>query len=350
MLAALLTLLPLGKWPGSQGNQDRILYDLFYGRYLVNATNSFAVEFGGCPGIPGSNTLRLRKSTLHNWGKVKYRPWRTLLMDGWRGCDPHSPNTTFGQLHSHRKSDMLSFHRETITSENIVALFDKYGVPERPDYVSIDLDSIDLWVLQAILRSRYRPRVFTIEYNSNYFTSEMLTFPNPETMHMFPWQATKVKHLGSVCYMGASFGAIQRVAQEHNYAIVNLTRGLDLFLVDRAYWTWPVPKVRELRDAGGGVQKCLNLPMTADMAVNLLDYDVYANGEAAAAAAAMPKQAHTELVCRARQSARRRLRKIASKSNKDVFRKIKLPLQCPCFWQLKNLPDIDCSTVSGTSR
>jgi hypothetical protein len=59
----------------------------------------------------------------------------------------------------------FQFHKAWIGSDTIVELFERYNVPAEVDYVSIDLDSVDLWVLRSLLSppSKYRPRVFTIE-------------------------------------------------------------------------------------------------------------------------------------------------------------------------------------------
>ena len=81
--------------------------------------------------------------------KSKYN-WSGLLMDG-----------------GHTNAS-INLHREIITSANVVELFGKHAVPYEPDYVSIDIDSTDLWILRAVLASAYRPRVLTVEYNCVY--------------------------------------------------------------------------------------------------------------------------------------------------------------------------------------
>ena len=69
----------------------------------------------------------------------------------------------------------INLHKETITAENIIQLFEKYNVPVAPDYVSIDIDSTDLWVFRSVVSSKYRPRVVTVEYNMNYPMNSTLT-------------------------------------------------------------------------------------------------------------------------------------------------------------------------------
>ena len=59
--------------------------------------------------------------------------------------------------------------QEEITSENVVAVFLKYGVPEEPDLVSIDVDSCDIFVFLSLTSplSPFRPRVVQIEFNGS---------------------------------------------------------------------------------------------------------------------------------------------------------------------------------------
>ena len=60
-----------------------------------------------------------------------------------------------------------------LTPENIGEAFRSAGVPEDVDYVSIDVDSIDVWLLHGLLSSGYRPRVLSVEFNRN-FNADML--------------------------------------------------------------------------------------------------------------------------------------------------------------------------------
>ena len=259
-----------GKWPGSQGNQEDILQDIFYGR--IGTANRFCVEFGGCPGVPGSNTVRLRTNNtvplrvLPRYKSV-HTQWSGLLMEGSSGCHPK------------RIPQGTQFATEWIGSNTIVEIFEKYGVPAEVDYVSIDLDTVDLWVLRALLTppSNYRPRVFTIEYNSNFGSEVAITMPDPATMPVAPYNLSTehIVHPGTpraysaaLCYQGATARAIKLVADEFGYVIINKTLGLDLFLVRKDLWRWSVPTLEEL-----AVTRCMNAPMTAGMAINLLDFE-----------------------------------------------------------------------------
>lgn len=123
----------------SQTMQDGVLEAIFE---HIGTTNKYYVEFGfdadSFEGSIGSNTRNL-------YGQG----WTGLLMDG--GYENAS----------------INLHKEFLTDRNIVELFDKYLVPRAPDYVSIDVDSCDIWILLQLTKA-YRPRVITVEYNSNF--------------------------------------------------------------------------------------------------------------------------------------------------------------------------------------
>tara|TARA_B110001452_G_scaffold16211_1_gene13301 strand:- start:2433 stop:2918 length:486 start_codon:yes stop_codon:yes gene_type:complete len=122
----------------SQGGQHHVLRWLFK---TIGTTNRYYVEFGFNPNEhcrgSGPNSCSL-------W----LEGWDGLLLDG----------------NSHNES--INLHTHFLSSANIVSLFRRYRVPESPDYVSVDIDSTDLWILRSILASVYRPRVISVEFNS----------------------------------------------------------------------------------------------------------------------------------------------------------------------------------------
>ena len=136
----------------SQGGQDGVLGAIFAQIGTVN-TPPLAVEFGfdsdSLTGGFGSNVANL----------VLHQGWRALLLDGGH------------------ENPAINLHREFLTAANIVEVFTRHGVPPEPDYVSIDLDSTDLWVFRALLKS-FRARVFSVEYNSHFPLDAAITFPD----------------------------------------------------------------------------------------------------------------------------------------------------------------------------
>jgi len=107
----------------SQSVQDGIIENIFKN---IGTTNKFCVEFGfnstTLEGGSGSNTANL----ILNEG------WEALLLDG-SNSNPE-----------------INLHQVFLTPENIVETFNKYNVPKDLDYLSIDVDSIDLWLLKFI--------------------------------------------------------------------------------------------------------------------------------------------------------------------------------------------------------
>ena len=234
----------------SQGCQDGILGEIF--RHVPTGNDPpFAVECGfnadSLVGGSGSNVARL----------VLEEGWRALLLDAGH------------------ENAAINLHREFLASNTVVAVLGRYGVPDEPDYVSIDLDSTDLWIFRAIV-SRYRARVFSVEYNCHFPFGAAITFPDDPAE---TWE----KDRG----YGASLDALALVAVEHGYSLVAVAHGLDLFFVRNDFLEdgsgLPAPGLETWRgDTGCVTHPRLERPERAGM---FLDYDVWrrTGGDVAAA-------------------------------------------------------------------
>jgi hypothetical protein len=178
----------------SQGGQDGILAEVFS---HIGTTNRFFVEVGfNTEGFEqGSNTYY-----WHEQG------WNGVMFDA-----AHGPNTSIGLV------------RAFLTPETITAELKDAGVPPEPDYVSIDIDSQDLWLLRALLApdSGYRPRVVTVEYNAHFPIGAMYTL---RPGRAYGWDGFDLAY-------GAAAGALRRVAESAGYRVVYLVGHLDMVLV-----------------------------------------------------------------------------------------------------------------------
>lgn len=175
----------------SQFNQDDVLKRIFD---EIGTTNKFCVEFGHDSNEFGSaNTGNLRTK----------EGWSGILFDG-----------------SHENPE-INLHKEFITSKNIVDIFDKYNVPLEPDYVSIDIDSTDLWVFRSLIMSKYKPRVVTVEYNCYFPWGSYMTIPDDPN---FQWN--QKDHV-----YGASLTALYSVGREFGYNLVYVDYPADAFFV-----------------------------------------------------------------------------------------------------------------------
>ena len=193
-----LVLRPRGTY--SQAQQDTILARIFS---TMAPINKVCVEFGfnstDLTGGSGSNAARL------------------ILEEGWSG-------TFFDQTY---ENPAIHLYREHLTPDNIAAVFARYKIPRDLDYLSIDVDSIDLWLWRALLETDYRPSVVSVEYNSNYGLTESVT-ARPDTVNR-----------NDQCY-GASLAALYRLGMAFEYALVDVEPGLDLFFVQADRWPGPV--------------------------------------------------------------------------------------------------------------
>ena len=164
----------------SQGMQDGVI-DFICEH--IEITNKYCIEFG-YDSTSWDNCLPNTKYLVHE------RKWNHLLMD--ENC--HNPD--------------INLYRHFITSENVCELFQQYDVPKEPGYISIDLDSTDIWVTDALLKN-YRPSFFSVEFNPIFPIDAAMAFPN---------DADEFWHMDRV--MGSSLKALNMMAQNHGYSLV----------------------------------------------------------------------------------------------------------------------------------
>ena len=171
------------------------IYDFIFEN--IGTTNLFLVDFGaGGLGSQMSNS----KSLIE-------RGWRGVRMDG--NPDPDT-----------------DIKKEFITQENILKLFKKYDVPEELDFLSVDIDGNDYWVLKKIL-SVYSPRVICAEFNGTikHGVSKAIKY-NPK----HEW--------GNNDYYGFSFEAGKKLAQEFDYAVVLQINSTNMYFVRKDLVDW----------------------------------------------------------------------------------------------------------------
>jgi len=159
----------------SQKGQDSILKHIFD---TIGTTNKYYVEFGAADGIVSSNT----------WHFKNHENWNGLLMDI-----------------DHENID-INLHRHKITKENIIELFKQHNVPIQFDFLCIDIDGNDYWILSEILK-HYSPRVIMIETNVRFDPTESIVMkydPN------FMWNGYD--------WYGASPLAIKKLCDVYNYS------------------------------------------------------------------------------------------------------------------------------------
>lgn len=165
----------------SQGGQDGIIETITENIFIEN---KFCVEFGydtndltgGC----GPNCANL----------VINKKWNNLYV----GNTYEVPS--------------INLYKHFLSTDNILDIFAKYNVPINLGYISVDVDSTDLWLINKILEV-YKPSFFSTEYNPNIPHEYAITFPNNTNEY---WQGDKV--------FGASLKCFDIVAKKYDYSLV----------------------------------------------------------------------------------------------------------------------------------
>lgn len=169
----------------SQNGEDGVIGAIFR---KIKTTNRFFVEFGVETGGE-CNTLLLYAEG-----------WKGLLMDlGY-------------------SNPKIGLYQETVTAENINALFKKYQVPLEFDLLSIDVDRNDFYLWMAL---NYRPRIVVIEFNATLGPSKDKVVLYDPHAH---WDFTN--------YFGASLLAFYKLGRKKGYSLIYADRtGTNLFFI-----------------------------------------------------------------------------------------------------------------------
>lgn len=224
----------------SQSYQD-VLLDHVFGHIGTARRPGFCVEFGfnasTLDGGSGANVARL----------VLHHGWNALLLD------------------AEHENHAINLHRAMLTTDTILDVFRDHQVPRDLEYISIDVDSTDLWLFRRLL-PEYRAAVYSVEYNPAFPLEQAITFPNDLREH---WQFDRG--------YGASLRALTLVAAEQGYSLLWVVPSLDAFfirndLVDDGSpdivppWEWWRPTT------GHRIHPPLKTPARAGL---FLDYEVF---------------------------------------------------------------------------
>lgn len=187
----------------SQHGEDGVIQEIFK---QVPAPHKFIVEFGAHDGVKMSNSRDL----ILNHG------WKAFLIE----ADPRFFKKLRNVYRGHNQVQTLF---SMVTEENINLLFRGAGVPKDFEVLSVDVDSIDYYLWNAL--AEFRPRLVIIECNA-------MIPPN----RSYVVAKEKAFSLGGTSQEGASFKAFVDLAKKKGYTLVytELT-GANLFFLDNQY-------------------------------------------------------------------------------------------------------------------
>ncbi|MGI9105023.1 MAG: hypothetical protein ACR2G4_02115 [Pyrinomonadaceae bacterium] len=179
-----------GKDQFSNFNKERILQK-YIARLLPEGRSRTAVDIGAGDGVSGSNTY-------------------ALFSRGWRGVGFEGSNRKVSRLaQAYKYYPEVSACNCVVTPSNIVPLLHAYNIEREFGVLSLDIDSYDYWVLDAVLHE-FRPRLIITELN------EKIPPPIKFVVNYDP--AFRLTHH----FFGYSIASLAELAERYNYAILRL--------------------------------------------------------------------------------------------------------------------------------
>jgi hypothetical protein len=138
-----------------------------------------------------------------------------LMKDDWQGfvIDGSKANTNrLMSSYFYWKHHLLA-KQAFITRENVDKVLQESGFDEDLGILSVDIDGVDYFVLEAI--TSYKPRILILEFNSVFGGERKITVP-----YRADFYRTKAHH--SNLYWGASLPAMTYLAERKGYALVGI--------------------------------------------------------------------------------------------------------------------------------
>ena len=150
-----------------------------------------AVDIGAGDGVRGSNTY-------------------ALFSNGWRGVGFEGSNRKVCKLAAaYKYYPQVSAANCVVTPENVVSLLKAYNIEREFGVLSLDIDSYDYWVLDALL-AEFRPRLVVTEINEK--------IPPPVKFVVKYDPAFQMTHH----FFGYSIQSLADLCARHDYAILEV--------------------------------------------------------------------------------------------------------------------------------
>jgi hypothetical protein len=191
-----LRLLGSGYKVFSQNQEDGMIAEVFR---RIGTTSQRFIEFGVEDGLECNSAF--------------------LLMQGWRGAWIEGSDRNAVKARAAFGAYPVAIVGRYITVENADALIAELAKGEELDLLSIDVDSIDYWLWQAI--TTVKPRLVVIEYNATWPPSVCKTVAHDPARG---WDGSN--------FYGASLGALEALGRAKGYCLVGCSlAGVNAFFV-----------------------------------------------------------------------------------------------------------------------
>jgi len=180
---------PLTKKVNSNFNEEPLINT--YLRELAPLEN-YTIDIAAGDGVTMSNTYALFKK-------------------GYKGLGVEFDAHKFYRLaFNYRNFSEVQLAKCMVTPLNILSLFAGYQVPEKPGFLSLDIDGYDHFVLDVLL-SKYRPTLICVEIN------EKIPPPIKFTVKFDPSYRWVEDH-----FYGQSISQLHTLCEKYKYSLINL--------------------------------------------------------------------------------------------------------------------------------
>lgn len=191
----------------SQNGEDGII-DYLCTR--LSRADRYFVEIGAANGLENNTT----------WLAIARR-YSGLMIDGDPGKVAECEQT-FARLNWALHFATLMINRDNVAEVSRLALL------RNPDVFSLDIDSIDYYVAEALLQTGFKPKIFVVEYNSAFGPERSVTVPYKQPFN-------RHREHPSGYYFGVSVSALRRLFDRYGYRFVTVdANGVNAFFVDPA--------------------------------------------------------------------------------------------------------------------
>ncbi len=185
----------------SQYGEDGIVQKIFE---MMGTKSKIAVEFGAWNGIHLSNTANL-------W--INDKSWRAVLIESDQKKFDELKNTLDG---ADVQCLAIQAYVGIEADNSIEYLLKTFNVEDSIDLMSIDIDGNEYYIFESL--KTLRPRLIICEYNPTI----------PVTMDVYAPYSESNK-------LGASVGALNRIAEEKGYKLIALTNTNAFFVINSEF-------------------------------------------------------------------------------------------------------------------
>jgi len=175
------------------------IYSNFDEQSIINGyLKTLGVESGYCVDIAASDGIEMSNTC-------------SLFNSGWGGLAVEYDAQKFAALADNFGDfSNVNLAKCMVTPQNVLSLLSANEIPEKFDFLNLDIDGYDYFVLEQMLE-RYRPKLICAEIN------EKIPPPVKFTVKWNPSYSWATDH-----FYGQSISQLHMLATKHKYALVEL--------------------------------------------------------------------------------------------------------------------------------